>query len=107
MAEADPRVLERFYDRHVRAMYGLALRILQNQGDAEAVVHAVFTDAWSRMQQSDGAPEPAAALLAATRRRAIDQLRARSASAPEDPAVVDLPMPAIGDGRLTLPADAI
>ena len=55
-----------------------------------------------------GSPEPSASwLLAATRRRAIEQLRARSASSPDDPAVVALPMPAIADERPPPPAEAI
>ena len=108
MPEADPHALEVLYDRHVRAMYGLALRVLRNHGDAEAVVQAVFSDAWARMRQPDGAGDPTASwLLAATRRRAIEQLRARSASAPDEPAVVALPMPAIADERPPLPAEAV
>ena len=108
MAEADPRDLEGLYDRHVRAMYGLALRILQDQGEAETVVQAVFADAWSRMEQTDGDAEPTASgLLAATRRRAIEQLRALSASPPDDPAVIDVPMPAIADERPPLSDEAV
>lgn len=108
MADADPHALEVLYDRHVRAMYGLALRILGDHGEAETVVQAVFANAWSGMQQADGAPEPTALrLLAATRRRAIDQLRALSVSPPDDPAVVELPMPAIADERPPLSAEAV
>lgn len=108
MAEADPHDLEVLYDRHVRAMYGLALRIFGDHGEAETVVQAVFADAWSRMQEADGAPEPTASrLLAATRRRAIERLRALSASPPDDPAVVELPMPAIADERPPLSAEAV
>ena len=108
MAEADPHDLEVLYDRHVRAMYGLALRILGDHGGAETVVQAVFADAWSGMQQADGAPEPTVPrLLAATRRRAIEQLRALSVSPPDDPAVVELPMPAIADERPPLSAEAV
>ena len=107
MAEADPRALEVLYDRHVRAMYGLALRILGDHGEAETAVQAVFSDAWSRLR-ADRAPEPTAApLLDATRRRAIEQLRARSVSPADDPAVVELPMPAIADERPPLPAEAV
>ena len=107
MADADPRALAGLYDRYVRAMYGLALRVLQDHGDAETVVQAVFSRAWSRMRPG-GSPEPSASwLLAATRRRAIEQLRARSASSPDDPAVVALPMPAIADERPPPPAEAI
>ena len=108
MAEADPHALEVLYDQHIRAMYGLALRILQDHGDAAAVVQEVFSHAWSRMQQPDGTPEPPAAwLLATTRRRAIERLRARSASSPDDPVVVELPMPAIADERPPLPSEAV
>ena len=108
MAEADPRDLEGLYDRHVRAMYGLALRILQDQGEAETVVQAVFADAWSRMEQADGDAEPTASgLLAATRRRAIEQLRALSAAPPDDPAVIDVPMPAMADERPPLSDEAV
>ena len=108
MADADPRALAGLYDRHVRAMYGLALRVLQDHGDAETVVQEVFSRAWSRMQQPGGDGEPPASwLLAATRRRAIEQLRTRSASAPDEPAVVALPMPAIADERPPLPAEAV
>lgn len=108
MADADPHALEVLYDRHVRAMYGLALRILGDHGEAETVIQAVFSDTWSRLQGADGAPEPTASrLLAATRRRAIEQLRALSASPPDDPAVVELPMPAIADERPPLSAEAV
>ena len=106
MAEADPRDLEALYDRHVRAMYGLALRILADHGEAETAVQAVFSDAWSRLEADDGAEPTASRLLAATRRRAIEQLRARSAP-PDDPAVVELPMPAMADERPPLPAEAV
>lgn len=108
MAEADPRDLGVLYDRHVRAMYGLALRILQDQGEAETVVQAVFADAWSHMVGADGDGGPTASgLLAATRRRAIEQLRALSVSPPDDPAVVELPMPAIADERPPLSDEAV
>ena len=107
MAEADSRDLGVLYDRHVRAMYGLALRILQDQGEAETVVQAVFADAWSRME-ADGDAEPtASALLAATRRGAIEQLRASSVSPPDDPAVAELPLPAIADERPPLSDEAV
>ena len=106
MAQADPRALEALYDRHVRAMYGLALRILADHGEAETAVRAVFSDAWSRLEADDGAEPTASRLLAATRRRAIEQLRARSAP-PDDPAVVELPMPAMADERPPLPAEAV
>ncbi len=108
MTEADPHALEVMYDRYVRAMYGLALRILGDHGEAETVVQAVFSDAWSRLRQADGAPEPTASwLIAATRRRAIERLRALSMSLSDDPAVAELPMPAIADERPPLSTEAV
>ena len=107
MAEADSHALEVLYDEHIRAMYGLALRILHDHGEAQTVVQAVFADAWSR-RGADGALEQTGArLLDATRRRAIEQLRTRSATPPADPAVVELPMPAMADERPPLPAEAV
>lgn len=106
MAETGPHPLEVMYDRHVRAMYGLALRILGDHSEAETVVQAVFSDAWSGMPQADGAP-PASRLLAATRRRAVERLRSLSASPRDDPAVVELPMPAIADERPPLSDEAV
>ncbi len=108
MAEAEPHALEVLYDRHVRALYGLALRILQDQGDAESVVQAVFADVWTHMERADGAAEPTATgLLAATRRRAIERRRARSVPPPDDPAVIDVPMPALAGERPLLPAEGV
>lgn len=107
MSQADPHALEVLYDRHAPATFGLALRILQDSGEAETVVQAVFADAWARMKETAGAGEPSVSrLLAATRRRAVEKLRARS-PAPEDLAVVDLPMPAIADRRAPLSAKAV
>ena len=110
MAEADPHALEALYDRHVRSLYGLALRILQDPGEAQGVVRAVFSDAWSLMRRPDGGgarEPPAPRLAAATRRRAIERLRARSAPVQDDLEVVDLPRPALADERPGLPADTI
>lgn len=107
MSQGDPAALDALYRRHAAAMYGLALRILQTPGDAENVVLAVFSAAWSRMKKTGGGEPSASRLLAATRRRAIKNLRARSSPAPADLAVVDLPMPAIADRRAPLSGKAV
>lgn len=67
----------RFYDRFAPLLFGLALRILRSQPDAEEVVQDVFHAVWQKAGDYDrgrGAPE--AWLITMTRSRAIDRLRA-------------------------------
>lgn len=103
------------YDRHAGAVYALAMRIAGEPGAAEAVVQEVFAAAWSEAGCRPGAGTPDAhGLLAATRVRAIERLRAGAAGEsapavpeeagagvpprprPEDAATLLLPEPAGG-----------
>jgi RNA polymerase sigma-70 factor (ECF subfamily) len=68
---------ERFYDRFAPLAYGLALKILRSQPDAEEVVQDVFHAVWRKAagyEKGRGTPE--AWLITMTRSRAIDRLRA-------------------------------
>jgi RNA polymerase sigma-70 factor (ECF subfamily) len=83
MARGDANGLTALYDRHSRAIFSLAFRILRDQADAEETVQDVFSQAWrqaARYETRRGAP--AAWLLMMTRSRAIDRLRSRRAAAP-------------------------
>ena len=112
MAEGDPEALAAVYDRHVRSVFGLAMRVLQDQGDAEDLVQEVFSQAWTQAKRYDATRGSVASwLLMMTRSRAIDRLRSKrakpdSAPLPHDTAVVVLPDPALGAEQGVLTAES-
>lgn len=78
MGDGDGTGLAELYDRHGRALFSLAFRILRDQTDAEEVVQDVFVQAWRQAARYDTGRGPVVAwLLMLTRSRAIDRLRQR------------------------------
>lgn len=80
VAGGDQRALGELYVRHVRPVYGMVLRVLEDNQAAEEVVHDAFLRVWRRPNAFD----PLRAqfrtwLLTIAHRLAIDELRRRRA----------------------------
>jgi RNA polymerase sigma-70 factor (ECF subfamily) len=77
----DADAFEVLYDEYHRLVYGLAFRMLSDQGSAEDLTQAVFLKIWSTPEVFRGG-NFAAWIARVTRNRALDMLRNR-ASRPE------------------------
>jgi RNA polymerase sigma-70 factor, ECF subfamily len=77
----DADAFEVLYDEYHRLVYGLAFRMLSDQGSAEDLTQAVFLKIWSAPEVFRGG-NFAAWIARVTRNRALDVLRSR-ASRPE------------------------
>ena len=94
MARGEASAVAELYDRHARAIYSLAVRMLSDAAEAEDVVQDVFTQAWRQAGRYDPSRAPVVAwLLVITRARALDRLRARRARIAAGPVDVTTPDP--------------
>lgn len=78
LAGGDERALRALYQRHVRPVYALVLRMLRDKEAAEEVVQDTFLRVWRRASAFDPARSPFRTwLLAIAHRLAVDELRRR------------------------------
>ncbi|MGA2133212.1 MAG: sigma-70 family RNA polymerase sigma factor [Bryobacteraceae bacterium] len=86
IAAADESALAALYDATNHLVYGMALRILGNTADAEAVTLDIYTQVWrgaAGFRDPDGSA--IAWLTTITRNRAIDRLRSGAGVRPVTP----------------------
>ena len=109
MARGDSSALADLYDRHARAIYSLAIRMLADAAEAEDVVQDVFTQAWRQASRYDPLRAPVVAwLMIITRARALDRLRRRRSrivAVELSPAVPEPPDPDVTLEALAITAE--
>jgi RNA polymerase sigma-70 factor (ECF subfamily) len=85
-AAGDQAALAELYDATSHLVFGLALRILGDHGEAEDAVVEVYAQAWRTAHTFDPSRgTPCSWLLTLARSRAIDMLRARKRERATDP----------------------
>lgn len=85
LAAGDQDALAELYDRYSAMMVGVAVRLLNNNRDAEDLVHDVFIEAWQKASSFDPTRGTVRSWLmvrlrsrAADRRRTLSTARARA-----------------------------
>jgi RNA polymerase sigma-70 factor (ECF subfamily) len=73
-----PEALGHLYDRYGSVVYGVALKVLQSQPEAEDLTQEIFLSLWQRPVDPTKHGHFLHYLIAMTRSRAIDKLRSRS-----------------------------
>lgn len=82
---ADERAFAELYDATAPRVFGLAVRVVRDQAQAEEVTQEAFLDIWRTASRFD--PErgsPLSWLLTITHRKAVDRVRAAEAASRRD-----------------------
>jgi RNA polymerase sigma-70 factor (ECF subfamily) len=78
IASGDRMSLSALYERTSAKLYGIVLRLLRSEADAEEVLQEVFVSVWRNAGRFDeGRASPITWLCTLARNRAIDRLRRR------------------------------
>jgi RNA polymerase sigma factor (sigma-70 family) len=81
VARGDRRSFSALYDRTSAKVYGICLRLLGNEAEAQDVLQDVYVTVWQKADRYDAGRASAITWLAVlARNRAVDRLRRRSAA---------------------------
>lgn len=79
VARGDRQAFAHLYDRTSAKLYGICLRLLGNEAEAEDVLQDVYVTVWQKAERFDrGRASPITWLAVLTRNKGIDRLRRRS-----------------------------
>jgi RNA polymerase sigma-70 factor (ECF subfamily) len=78
-ARGDTRALHALHARHARAAYAFAMRMLDNEADADDAVAETFYDVWRQAGRFAGRSSARTWILGIVRHKALDLLRSRGA----------------------------
>ena len=80
VARGDRHAFARLYERTSAKLYGICLRLLGSEAEAEDVLQDVYVTVWQKAEQFDrGRASPITWLSVLARNKGIDRLRRRSA----------------------------
>lgn len=78
LKDRDPSALSILYDRYGSVVYGVALKVLKNNPEAEDLTQEIFLALWKNLTFNPDRDYFIRYLIAMTRSRAIDKLRSRT-----------------------------
>ncbi|MGH3472774.1 MAG: sigma-70 family RNA polymerase sigma factor [Nocardioidaceae bacterium] len=91
VAEGDQEAFAQLYDQTSRTVFGIVLRVLRDQAQAEEVTQEVYVQAWRQARNYDSTlGSPATWLNTLAHRRAIDRVRSSQRARRRDQREFDL-----------------
>ncbi len=83
MAQGDASAIEKLYEHHSAAVFGLCIRIIGDRSEAEEILEEVFWQLWQHRKKYDpNRATPLAYLMTLARSRSIDRLRFKRLRSP-------------------------
>lgn len=92
IASGDRGAFAHLYERTSAKLYGICLRLLGNEAEAQEILQEVFLTVWRKADRFDGGKAGAITWLSVlARNRAIDRIRQRPSEAEDVDAAVEIP----------------